>query len=159
MCWKCIREYDSVCPYSIWPKRIGNLLTKTSHLNRSQRIQSVCFLYGNGITNKKHIFCILQNKLRDKSAFIHVGSVINDLEKGSYDSIWTYYNVNEKCLLYMNGKISLKQADINTYNLKMNIWNRYCSKYKTNLSMQIKYFGEDTEICEKINNSVVNNFE
>lgn len=157
MCWKCIRDYNSSCPYELWPIWISNLIIKKSHLNRSERIRSVCFLYGNGITSKKHIFCILQNKLRDKSAFIHVSSVFNDVQKGTYDSVWTYYNIGEKCLLYMNGEICFEQAQISSYDLKINIWNRYCSKYKTNLSMQMKYFGEDAEVCEKINNSVGNN--
>lgn len=150
MCWKCILKSRSFCPVELWPKYMVDMIIKSSHLNRSKRIKSVCFLYGNAFTDKKKILCLLSDKLKDNSAIVHVNSIIKDLEKGTYDSQWTYYNINEKCLLYMNNQICMVQAKISSIDLKINIWNRFASKYKTDLNMQNKFFGEDREFCDKI---------
>lgn len=139
------------CPIDTWPKYFKDKIASSNYLNRSERMQTVCFFYGNGITDLETIIRMIRHKLRDRSAFAHVKSIVQDLQTTNYDDKWTYYNTNEKCMLYMNGSIAVDaQAKLNVFDLKMNIWNRYCSKHKTSLSTQIKFFGEDTEICDKI---------
>lgn len=150
-----LNKYNSVCPIFLWPNNMIQMIIKSKHLNRSSRIKSVCFLFGNGISSKSDIIFILNNKLRDRSAVMHIYSIINDIINGTYDSSWTYYNVNEKCMLYLNGKICYKeQKKISTTNLKINEWSRYSSHFKTTYKMQLDFFGEDTKTCEKVYNSL-----
>jgi hypothetical protein len=154
MCNMCLQKIRSFQPVESWPKFMQRLVILNKHLNRSERIRAVCFLYGNGITDKNLIMCLLQNKLRDHSAKVHVNSIYNDILCNKYDNKWTYYNLLEKCILFLNGTISEDQEKISSYDLKCNIWNRYASKFSTTLEMQNKFLGEDELVCAKVNAAV-----
>tara|TARA_B100000945_G_scaffold105935_1_gene83924 strand:+ start:1188 stop:1625 length:438 start_codon:yes stop_codon:yes gene_type:complete len=138
-------------PINLWPRRMKKIIFGTKFINRSERISTVCFFVGNGITNKNTITCMMISKLRDREAVIHLNTIINDALSDKYDKIWTYYNINEQCILFLNGNIAFElQEKMNTYKLKLNIWNRYSYRIKSTYSDQLHFFGEDDDICQKV---------
>jgi len=134
-----------------WPKYIKQLIIYGTHLNRSQRIRTVCFLIGNGVSDPNLIYCLLQNKLSDRAAAMHVKSTIKDALSNKYDNIWTYHSLMENCILFLNGKIAInEQSKISVSALKIAMWNRYSWKHKCSLKNQMLFFGEDDVIYPKV---------
>ena len=148
---EAIYDFKHIPPPYTWPRFIHKLVLQESPFTRSQRIQIICFLYGNGITKSFDIMRIISTtRLRDRSALVHARSILVDIVKGTYDHKWTYYSLQENCLLYLNGDVSLFQHKINKFNLKLSVWDRYCKKYKTDLGIQLSFFGGDTDVARVI---------
>jgi hypothetical protein len=154
MCWKCLRKYENVAPHTLWPQSLQRDIIHKTHANRGNRIRLVTFLYCNGITDEKDIMCIMKNKLRDKSAIMHINSIITSVKTPEYDRKWTYYSLQEKCILYLDGTIFADTSNQSTTNLKLAIWNRYCNKTYRSKHIHIKeqsdFFGENEEQCKHI---------
>ena len=130
---------------------MSKLIILENHLNRTQRISVVCFLVGNGILDENLIMCLIRNKLKDKSAFNHMRATIKDVMSNKYDDIWTYFNVSERCILYLNGNVAFEeQRKLSTTDLKICMWSRYSSKQKTSYREEQLFWGEDEKICEKV---------
>lgn len=151
MCWNCLKKTHSFLPHEEWPVSMQRMIIYKTHLNRMQRLNCVCFLVGNGITDQQTIMCLLKNKLRDKIAVQHIKSLIQDAMSDRYDHVWSYYNVVSNCYLFLNGKVDYKvQKKLNYNNLKVCMWNTYASRVAPSIFEQTKYFGEDESINEKV---------
>lgn len=158
MCWHCLRKYEDVAPVYEWPHRYRVDITQKRHANRADRIRLVAFLFCNGITNEKDIMCIMKNKLRDKSALVHLKSIISSVKGNEYDKKWTYYSLKDKCTLYLDGTLSTKTRLFSTSQYKNSVWERYCygSINKRNITHQeqLNFFGEDENVCRAIEEKI-----
>lgn len=146
---------NDICPLNEWPLFMRKIALQKKYLKHTDRFVVICFLSGNGIPYDL-ILHILKDRLRDKNAVNHVKTTINYIKSSEYDHKWSYYNVKENCILFFDGSIDYKsQKKQNTNFLKIAIWNRYCAMKKTTLEEQKKYFGEDSDICCRIENYVM----
>ena len=150
MCKNCIQFINRVAPVKYWPRYHQKLILESKHINRSKRIECICFLVGNGIISYDMICCLLNKKLRDRSAHIHLQTTFNDAMKKSYDHTWKFYSVQEECYLFLNGNICPEHMQFSKSKFKIASWNKYASRKHTTLREQQLYFGEDNETCVKV---------
>ena len=95
-----MRRIEAFLPKTTWPMWMRRCIFGSKHLVRTQRLQSVVFLMGNGVSaDDTRVF--LSPKMRDRAAKMHLQSIIADVQAGTYDTKWTYFNVCQKEVYFL----------------------------------------------------------
>ena len=127
-----------------WPRKTLALFFGNHTISFSQRLGLVCFLSGNGVSHGD-IQTLLQPRLRDHAASLHMSSILKALREGTYDDRWYYFDVSKQDLLYLSGR-PFGEATW-SYARQLNAWEAYASQHRAthcvypSLRAQHEFFG------------------
>ena len=97
-----LRRARHFMPFRIWPVRFFHIFFRGTTLTYSERFGMACFLLGNGVC-REDAWTLLEHRLRDKAAKMHMRSLFSTIMRGDRDHTWTYYNVGERDVLTLAG--------------------------------------------------------
>jgi hypothetical protein len=96
-----------VMPVEVWQGGksgyMARLFFSNSTLTYLQRLRVIVFLHGNG-TSSSDIEALIYHRLRDKSAHMHMRSLLQTLNQNRAPANWHYYDVNRVHKCKMNGE-------------------------------------------------------
>ena len=138
--YEALGRVNQVTPVETWPRSILRVMKNGSTINMSERVNLVCFLWGNG-SNAEDILILLRHKLRDHSASLHVRSLLRDCASKSQRLF--YYDVNLGECRDMMGCSYGEAIGYQAYRRMLNSWDRYVwARRETTLAMQKSFFAQ-----------------
>lgn len=121
---KCAKFLSNHIPFNLWPVKVRRVFVSKNFLTYNQRMTMVCFFYGNGCPND-FIHILLHKRLRDRSALIHIDSLISSIESKKFDHLWYYYNVHHGDYFFLNGFVAPQQQ---SFSRLFVLWDKHCHK-------------------------------
>ena len=132
-------------PFQDWPDKMVSLFFGAHTICYRQRLSLACFLAGNGVTHDD-INTLLQTRLRDRSAQMHLAAILKAISDGTYDHKWYYFDVRQQDHVYLNGRPYGEARGRYFYTRQLNEWETYVSRYHARngiyptLQMQEQFF-------------------
>ena len=144
-----LKFVDAFLPRNTWPKPMRHKIFGGCTITHTTRLKCCLFLYGNGIP-PHFIRVMMQPCLRDKSAVMHLDSILKDLESNKNNSLF-YFDVNQNDYLLIDGspcplctleKHNIRISDEIIFNRKLNAWNFFSLRNKTSIFLQHAFFSD-----------------
>ncbi len=127
---EAIRRVRHFMPFRLWPVRFYRLFFRRTTLVYCERFKMACFLLGNGVC-VEDAWRLLEHRLRDKAARMHLQSLFVTIMRGDRDHAWSYYNVRECDMLTLAGEPYGEPRDLAVVTRPINAesrraWRAFC---------------------------------